>query len=77
MQRHGLLSVPAWGADALAHAQAFVRKHRHPLPPTSSLSSLGSPPQLDDALELGAAEFISKYLLYFIHERLWIIIPLV
>ncbi|GLC33913.1 hypothetical protein PLESTB_000817200 [Pleodorina starrii] len=31
---------------------------------------------LDEALELGAAEFLSKYILYLIHERLWILVTL-
>lgn len=31
---------------------------------------------LDEAVELGAAEFVSKYILYFIHERIWIMIPM-
>ena len=32
--------------------------------------------KLDSALEIGAIEFIIKYLLYFGHERLWAQIPL-
>ncbi|EFJ50494.1 hypothetical protein VOLCADRAFT_120647 [Volvox carteri f. nagariensis] len=28
---------------------------------------------LDEAMEMGAAEFVSKYILYLIHERLWIL----
>lgn len=31
--------------------------------------------QLDQALEMGAAEFVSKYIIFFIHERLWVLIP--
>jgi hypothetical protein len=31
--------------------------------------------QAEGALELGVVEFISKYGLYFIHERLWAAIP--
>jgi hypothetical protein len=27
--------------------------------------------QVQDALELGGLEFITKYILYFLHERLW------
>lgn len=32
--------------------------------------------QIDSALEIGAMEFVIKYLLYFGHERLWAQIPL-
>ena len=32
--------------------------------------------QIESALEIGAIEFIIKYLLYFGHERLWAQIPL-
>ncbi|GLI60381.1 hypothetical protein VaNZ11_002512 [Volvox africanus] len=31
---------------------------------------------LDEAIEMGAAEFVSKYILYLIHERLWILVTL-
>ncbi|PNH04766.1 hypothetical protein TSOC_009063 [Tetrabaena socialis] len=31
---------------------------------------------LDEALEMGAAEFVSKFVLYLIHERLWILVTL-
>eukprot|EP00198_Chlamydomonas_reinhardtii_P000471 XP_001689806.1 predicted protein [Chlamydomonas reinhardtii] len=31
---------------------------------------------LEDALEMGAAEFVSKYVLFLIHERLWILVTL-
>lgn len=32
--------------------------------------------KIDSALEIGAMEFVIKYLLYFGHERLWAQIPL-
>lgn len=32
--------------------------------------------KIDSALEIGAIEFIIKYLLYFAHERIWAQIPL-
>lgn len=32
--------------------------------------------KIDAALEIGAVEFIIKYLLYFGHERLWAQVPL-
>lgn len=32
--------------------------------------------QIESALEIGAIEFIIKYLLYFFHERAWAQIPL-
>ena len=32
--------------------------------------------QIDSALEIGAMEFVIKYLLYFGHERIWAQIPL-
>ncbi|MFT4645422.1 MAG: putative membrane protein [Planctomycetota bacterium] len=32
--------------------------------------------QIDSALEIGAMEFVIKYLLYFGHERLWAQFPI-
>lgn len=32
--------------------------------------------QIDSALEIGAMEFVIKYLLYFGHERIWAQIPI-
>ena len=32
--------------------------------------------KIDSALEIGAIEFVIKYLLYFFHERAWAQIPL-
>ena len=32
--------------------------------------------KIDSALEIGAIEFVIKYLLYFAHERAWAQIPL-
>ena len=32
--------------------------------------------EIESALEIGAIEFVIKYLLYFAHERLWAQIPL-
>lgn len=31
--------------------------------------------QFEAALQMGAAEFVSKYIIFFIHERLWVLVP--
>lgn len=53
--------------------------HRSPpfgIPQTFTDPLADWPPQVGEALEFGAIEFLTKYVLYFAHERLWSLVTL-